>query len=117
MTPPVTLSWRVVPTTGSDVLLEVRVGVRGSVSAAVLSVTGRNVRVTPASYVLGSLTPPTAPQRAHNAPVVDRAIPMRTFRLHAGGSGRPRLTLELRWGSGVLRRSIAWPAAAQAEEQ
>lgn len=105
-----TLAWRTVPTAGSDVLLEVRIGVRKRIRGAHLSLHVRGAGVTPAAYRLGNLAPPASPAHATGGPIADRALVIRTFRVRPIRGERPVLILELRWDGGVLRRPVAWPA-------
>lgn len=107
------LAWRVVPAAGSDVLVEVRIGVRERIRDARLSLHARGASVTPAAYRLGNLAPPAAPPHSAGGPVADRALVMRSFRVRPSGGGRPVLTLELRWDGGMLRRPLAWPSGAR----
>lgn len=104
------LAWRVVPAAGSDVLVEVRVGVRERIRDVRLSLHARGAKITPAAYRLGNLAPPAAPAHATRGPVADRALVIRTFRVRPNGGGRPVLTLELHWDGGLLRRPVAWPS-------
>lgn len=114
---PVALSWRVVPATGDDILVEVRVAVSAPIRNATLSLDAGDAHAIPPGYTLGTVVPPASPPQTQRGPVPDRAVLFRTFRVHPGGRGKQALTLGLRWDGGVLQRSVAWPPSADKEKQ